>query len=44
MDAAMIGHIPVFTFLLKSGANRDLRDNLGRHLNDYIRMDYAGKT
>ena len=44
MDAAMRGHIPMFTFLLKAGANRDMRDNIGRHLNDYIRMDFAGKT
>lgn len=44
MDAAMRGDLKTFTFLLRSGASKDERDHIGRHLNDYIKMDYAGKT
>ena len=44
MDAAMRGNQKMFNFLLRLGANRDLRCNTGRQVIDYIKMEFAGKN
>ena len=44
MDAAERGDTSMFEFLLKMGASKDLRCTMGRSIQDYIRMDFQGKT
>lgn len=44
MDAALRGNKRMFSFLLKHGANRDLRCFTGRQVSDYIKMEFVGKS
>ena len=44
MDASERGDTSMFEFLLKMGASKDLRCTMGRSIQDYIKLDYKGKT
>lgn len=43
MDAALRGNSGMFEFLLKQGADQEMKCHTGRTVEEYVKMEYIGK-
>lgn len=44
LDACHKGYTDLVAFLLKHGADPEAKDARGRTVNEYVKMEYQGKT